>query len=152
MADNLTDDQAAQDFEEFLNGQLASKGARRVVIRDPAYAGQQQVSDGIDHSAEVDTSSPEQAVKTALRKYGLTSDDAELLEGVPADKVEAAAARLAANLDPNRPRRPQPTPRPLSQSERGDYSSQRTGFEGLKDALNASAARADGQGAFREIR
>jgi hypothetical protein len=145
----MTESDPATDFAEFLGNQLEGK-SRGFVLRDPAYdqPGSGQV-DGVDQGAEVDTSSPEQAVKTALRKYALPKEDAELLQGVPADKVEAAAARLAANLDPNRPRRPQPVP---GQGQTGGVNTNRTGFEGLKDALNPAAARADGQGAYQEIR
>jgi hypothetical protein len=145
----MTDNDPAADFEEFLNGQLTSKGARRAVMRDPAYADQQQSPDDpIDHSAVVDTSSPEAAVKSAARKYGLTGSDAELLEGRPAGEVQELAAWIASRLDPNRPRRPQPTP---AQGINQVPASRGAGLGGQKQAVNDAVGRSDGRGAWREI-
>ena len=86
----------AADLAAFMGDQLAAKGNKTMVMRDPTYRqpGGDQV-DGVDHSLEVDTSSPERAVKTAIDKYGLPKDDAELLAGLPADRVEEMASRLA---------------------------------------------------------
>ena len=50
---------------------------------------------------EAEKARAELAIERAARKHGLTDDkDLELLEGIPADKVDAVAKRIAATAKP----------------------------------------------------
>lgn len=69
-------------------------------------------------------SARELAVYRAAMKHGLSEDDIELLDGTPADAIEAKAEKLAARIASNKPTAPQPDP---SQGPKGGGGARTTG-------------------------
>ena len=80
-------------------------------------------------------SARELAVYKAVIKHGLSEDDIELLEGTPADAIEAKAEKLAARIANNKPASPRPDPSQGAKPEGGALTPQHQFGEFLKEQL-----------------
>lgn len=86
---------ARRDAEAKLK-ELEPLAAKAKELEDAQKTEQQKLAEQLDAAkAEGGTAKAEAARLRAAIKYGLTEDDLELLEGVPAEQVEDRAKRLA---------------------------------------------------------
>lgn len=103
----------AKAYDEFVESQKTEQQK----LAEAKAAAEKQAAD----------TAAELAVMRAAVKYGLTEDDLELLEGVPADQVDARAKKIADRLGGQRK-----TAFPdLGQGERGRASEQRNDMNAL---------------------
>lgn len=71
--------------------------------QDSLKTEQQKTQEQLEQlQADRDAAKREAAVYRAISKHGLSAEDLELLEGVPADQLEDRAERLAARLKASR--------------------------------------------------
>jgi hypothetical protein len=164
----MSDDQAARDFAAFLAGHLGGTGASAGT--SPAQASPTADNAGEENDPAADfaafisrqlygepdtTSDPSSAdfdrdatIAAAIARHNLGNQEAiELLNQAPDEKIETAAARLAA-IYADAPRRPRPD---MAQGKPPAYNYGRDPLEGLGDAIRAAVGRADGRGAYRDI-
>lgn len=98
-------------------------------LEDAQKSDQQKLQDALEAAQTEGATAKAQAAKlTAALEHGLSKDDLELLDGVPADQIAERAARLAERLKPN-------GAPPASRNQGGDGGSPDVNHEQLAEQL-----------------
>jgi hypothetical protein len=139
----------AQAFAAWFREQLDRKGNRFEIGTEEAA---EEDSAEVTPAASKATTSVEDlaagiaqhrdAVAAAVEKHGIRAADADLLNGVPLDKLDAAAARLAEITDvANGPRKPRPD---AAQGSINTPTPKPDGATALREVINDAYRRASG--------